>query len=262
MKEFVKQFPDAAFLEEGEMWYGFRIDTKRHAYFLRCAPFRDHGFYDFVCYCYVSRTLELHMRYARQGITFVDARFQKRFNLPDGGRLIVTAPWGDKTEVECRYIDKYHVVVGFSAVHVYEYAKGMEKDGYTFEPKQEEPEKMDKKKDQERQEERMEKRINAGYEIIQTIQVGDAEFVLGVHETEPDHFVTWKSSPDRPDYCYWGHYTNTLLKATRDLCERALDEVQRLEQREKERQEYEKKQEPKRETAGKAGKGKNRDMER
>ena len=80
--------------------------------------------------------------------TFVDARFQKRFNLPDGGRLIVTAPWGDKTEVECRYIDKYHVVVGFSAVHVYEYAKGMEKDGYTFEPKQEEPEKMDKKKDQ------------------------------------------------------------------------------------------------------------------
>lgn len=108
----------------------------------------------------------------------------------------------------------------------------------------------------------MEKRINAGYEIIQTIQVGDAEFVLGVHETEPGHFVTWKSSPDRPDYCYWGHYTDTLLKATRDLCERALDEVRHLEQREKERQEYEKKQEPEWETAGKAVKGKNRDMER
>ncbi|MCI8333734.1 MAG: hypothetical protein HFH25_04035 [Lachnospiraceae bacterium] len=100
----------------------------------------------------------------------------------------------------------------------------------------------------------MEKRINAGYEIIQSIRVGEAEFVLGVHETAPNRFVTWKSSPDRQDYYYWGHYMNSFPGALRDLCERALEEAKYLEQREEERQE--------RVAPGKEGKGKNRDMER
>lgn len=107
----------------------------------------------------------------------------------------------------------------------------------------------------------MEKRIVAGYEIVQSIQVGNTEFVLGVNMAEQNPFATWKSSPDRPDYCYWGHYTNTLLSATRDLCERALDEVRYLERREEERRRHEKKQRPERGDAERA-KGKQKSMER
>ena len=68
----------------------------------------------------------------------------------------------------------------------------------------------------------MEKRVNQGYEIVQSIEVGTSEFVLGVSQYHPEQFVTWKCS-GKTDY-YWGHYTDSLLKATKDLCERALEE--------------------------------------
>ena len=71
-------------------------------------------------------------------------------------------------------------------------------------------------------------RTNAGFVITNAISVGNAEFVLGVNMKSPDNFVTWKCSGGS-DY-YWGHYTDSLLKATKDLCLRALEEVQYLEQ--------------------------------
>ena len=79
----------------------------------------------------------------------------------------------------------------------------------------------------------MEKRVNQGYEIVQSIEVGTLEFVLGVSQYHPEQFVTWKCS-GKTDY-YWGHYTDSLLKATKDLCERALEEISYLEQREQRR---------------------------
>ena len=72
-------------------------------------------------------------------------------------------------------------------------------------------------------------RTNAGFVITNSISVGNAEFVLGVNMKIPDNFVTWKCSGGS-DY-YWGHYTDSLLKATKDLCFRVLEEVQYLEQR-------------------------------
>lgn len=74
------------------------------------------------------------------------------------------------------------------------------------------------------------KRINAGFEIVNSIPVGNAEFVLGVNMKNPNSFVTWECR-NKTDY-FWGHYTDSLLKATKDLCQRAMDEVQYLEQRE------------------------------
>ena len=50
----------------------------------------------------------------------------------------------------------------------------------------------------------MDYRENAGYVITDSCHVGDSEFVLGVHLTAPQQFVTWKCK-DRTDY-YWGHY--------------------------------------------------------
>lgn len=104
----------------------------------------------------------------------------------------------------------------------------------------------------------MEKRINAGYEIIECIELGGVEFVLGVNKTAPSQFVTWKSSPDRQDYYCWGHYMDSLLKAKKDLYERVIDEARHLVQKAEEKMEYEAKKKALEGTV----KGKSRDMER
>ncbi len=73
-------------------------------------------------------------------------------------------------------------------------------------------------------------RVNAGFVISNAIPVGDKEFVLGVNMKNAQSFVTWECK-DKADY-YWGHYTDSLLKATKDLCERVMGEIEYLEQRE------------------------------
>ncbi len=57
--------------------------------------------------------------------------------------------------------------------------------------------------------------------------MGDCEFVLGVHLTAPQQFVTWKCS-NRTDYD-WGHYFSDLFSAQKDLVARTQEEVQCLE---------------------------------
>lgn len=69
-----------------------------------------------------------------------------------------------------------------------------------------------------------EPRINEGYRIVSAVTVGNTEFVMGVNRRAPDMYVTWQCRGGT-DY-FFGHYTNSDLKATRDLCERVLEEVQ------------------------------------
>ena len=75
----------------------------------------------------------------------------------------------------------------------------------------------------------MDLRINSGYIINDSVHVGNTEFVLGVSSKAPAQFVTWECK-DGKDY-YWGHYTDTRFKAEKDLCERAMQEIRILEQR-------------------------------
>lgn len=74
----------------------------------------------------------------------------------------------------------------------------------------------------------MDYRENAGYVITDSCHVGDSEFVLGVHLTAPNQFVTWKCS-DRTDY-YWGHYFSDLFSAQKNLIARAQEELLYLEE--------------------------------
>lgn len=76
----------------------------------------------------------------------------------------------------------------------------------------------------------MEERINEGYKIINAIPIGNTEFVLGANMKNPDMFVTWECK-DKTDY-FWGHYYDSVLSATKDLCQRVMDEALYLEQRE------------------------------
>ena len=67
-------------------------------------------------------------------------------------------------------------------------------------------------------------RINEGYIITDSVHIGLTEFVLGVHSTAPSQFVTW-ACKDGNDY-YWGHYHSDMLTATKDLLERATQELE------------------------------------
>lgn len=80
-------------------------------------------------------------------------------------------------------------------------------------------------------------RINQGYIITDSCHVGNSEFVLGVHSTAPQQFVTWKCT-GRTDY-YWGHYFSTLFDAQKDLVARAQEEVQFLEEQRRDTRVYE-----------------------
>ena len=75
------------------------------------------------------------------------------------------------------------------------------------------------------------RRINSGYVITASVQAGNKEFVLGVNQTAPEQYVTWECKDG--DYI-WGHYTDSPLKALKDLCGRILEEVEYLEMKEQE----------------------------
>ena len=80
-------------------------------------------------------------------------------------------------------------------------------------------------------------RKNAGYIITNQITIGDSEIVLGVHETQPNMFVTWECK-DKADY-FWGHYFTNLLAAQKDFCERGADKArfyERLQHKPKEKE--------------------------
>ena len=70
----------------------------------------------------------------------------------------------------------------------------------------------------------MAERINAGYTIIQSVPVGDTEFVLGKNKKAPDLYVTWRC--DGGTNYYWGHYFSDFHRAQTDLFDRALEKAQ------------------------------------
>ncbi|MCX4325480.1 MAG: hypothetical protein OSJ59_21390, partial [Lachnospiraceae bacterium] len=83
MGAFTKQFPESSFKGNYCTEYGFRVDTDKHAFLLRCNPTK--GDYDFYCYCYVKEWLDKHMAKAEQGIRFIDPHYKEKFRIPDGG---------------------------------------------------------------------------------------------------------------------------------------------------------------------------------
>ena len=135
MAAFAKANPESAFKGNYCAEYGFRVDTEKHAFLLRCNPTK--GDYNFYCYCYVKEWLDKHMAKAEQGIRFIDPHYKEKFRIPDGGKIIITYDWGEKAEKTCRYIDEYHTEVGSNLYHICEFAERMERNGHAYEPKTE-----------------------------------------------------------------------------------------------------------------------------
>ena len=71
----------------------------------------------------------------------------------------------------------------------------------------------------------MNSRTNAGYKIIKVVALPHTEFVLGEKTTDSGtKYVTWRCV-NFTDY-YYGHYLESLDAATRDLYERAKEEIE------------------------------------
>lgn len=53
--------------------FGFRADTEKYAFVLRCNPTR--GDYNFYCLCYVKEWLDKHIEEANRDIRFIDSHY-------------------------------------------------------------------------------------------------------------------------------------------------------------------------------------------
>ena len=137
MRAFARRYPISAFQGNYCVEYGFRADTEKHAFLFRCNPTR--GDYNFYCYCYVKEWLDKHIGRAEKGIRFIDPHYKELFRIPDGGKVIVTTAWKEKTEYPCRFIDEYHTEICNNLYHICEFAERMERNGATYEPKPQEP---------------------------------------------------------------------------------------------------------------------------
>lgn len=65
-------------------------------------------------------------------------------------------------------------------------------------------------------------RVNAGYQIIDSVQLQYVEYVLGASASAPSKYVTWQYK--NGGYAY-GHYFSSYLNAMEDMLQRALAEV-------------------------------------
>lgn len=67
-------------------------------------------------------------------IRFIDPHYNELFKIPDGGQILICYADGTRKAHECRYIDDYHVLVGWRAYHICEFAESMKAIGATVEP--------------------------------------------------------------------------------------------------------------------------------
>lgn len=134
MKDFAGNYPESGFKGSYTTEYGFRVDTEKYSYLLRCNP--TQGDYNFYCFCYQKEWLNHHIDRASQDIRFIDSHYKELFRLPDGEQITVTNADGEKRDFTCRYIDEYHLEVGNNLYHICEFAERMERSGSTYQPKE------------------------------------------------------------------------------------------------------------------------------
>ena len=115
--------------------YGVRVNTQNYAYLMRLNPHK--GEYNLYCYCYKKDWLDDHLEKAEKGIRFIDSHYNDKFRLADGEKIRITYKDGTTDEKVCRYIDDYHIEVGFgncNLFHICEFAELMERNGNKVEP--------------------------------------------------------------------------------------------------------------------------------
>lgn len=229
MREYAAQYPESSFEGNYCTEYGFRAETEKHAFLIRCNPMQ--GDYNFYCYCYVKEWLDGHIKSAEKGIRFIDSSYNELFHIADGEKITITDAMGEKSERTCRYIDEYHTEIGSHLFHICQFAELMERNGSTYAPvKGSEPVK-----------EKAEEINGTGSLIYHSEYGGDSEIQLDVQqyanngriavsmitneEGYPELFgcLTVNIDAPAPDYCGYLD-TNNLSNAEKFVTENGLGE--------------------------------------
>lgn len=135
MQKYGRSQPDSAFEGNYTTEYGFRVDTEKFAYLLRCIPVKDD--YNFYCWCFEAKWLDHHLKQAERGIRFINPHYKELFRIPDGDQIRITYADGERRDSVCRYIDDCHVEIGGgwnSLLHICQFAERMERNGGTVIP--------------------------------------------------------------------------------------------------------------------------------
>ena len=132
LQEYCYDNPDGRFNGNFTREYGYRIDTDKYTYLLRCIP--QEGDEAVYCYAYVTEHLNKHIENASKGIRFITSDYTDLFRIPDGGDIIITHVDGEKIKAYCRFFDEYHTQIGKNLYHICEFAERMEACGATYEP--------------------------------------------------------------------------------------------------------------------------------
>lgn len=132
MLKYCRAQPDSAFQGNYCTEYGFRVDSEKYAYLIRCNPVQ--GDYNLYVFPYVKDWLDSHMEKAAQGIRFIDSNYQELFRIPDGGKITLVYDNGEINTRTCRFIDECHTEVGNNLYHICEFAERMERNGSVYAP--------------------------------------------------------------------------------------------------------------------------------
>lgn len=117
--------------------YGFRVETEKFAYLVRCNPEKESDSVEI--HCYVKEWLDQHIRKAEKGIRFINSRYDELFRIADGEKIKIRYSGGEEQERVCRYIDEYHTEVGNNLYHICQFAEIMERNGSEYLPVEPEP---------------------------------------------------------------------------------------------------------------------------
>lgn len=224
MRRYAAQYPESSFEGNYCTEYGFRAETEKYAFLIRCNP--TQGDYNFYCYCYVKEWLDSHIKSAEKGIRFIDSRYNELFRIADGEQITITDAMGEKAERTCRYIDEYHTEIGNHLFHICQFAEIMERNGSTYAPL--------------KKEEQMKEEAKSGL-IYHSDFIGDTEVDLDIQqyanngrlavelisyeEGYPEIFgcLTVNIDASAPDYCGYLD-TNNLSNAEKFVTENGLGE--------------------------------------
>lgn len=83
-------------------------------------------------------------------IRFIDSRYNEKFRVNDGDKILIHTRNGTTLERECKYIDDCHTQIGSDVFRICEFAELCERNGHTVEPAGKEKAKPAKSKEKER----------------------------------------------------------------------------------------------------------------
>ena len=132
MREYTACHPQNAFQGKEGTEYGFRADTEKYAYVMRCNPAKEND--NVEIHCYVKKWLDQHISKAEKGIRFINSRYDELFHIADGEKIKIRYSGGGEQERVCRYIDEYHTEIGSNLYHICQFAEIMERNGSEYTP--------------------------------------------------------------------------------------------------------------------------------